>query len=359
MSPEKNFLDAVERCATDLGQNPEVRNILASLREGQFDHREAVWRVWETAKGDPEMSAELEALLLDAFQLTPETTALVHSPTRQSMLEAWGFSDEDLLYQPFPDRPHYQMLHPLFMGAILEQLQFDGDIPELRTGDLPSGGFPAVPVKTTARDPVVIGAMLKAASEHVAEELAAAQAARSENVAALTETLGKNDHVTAIVRQQTSIGVGVPGYRPGHRAEPREVAVPSGMELSQLTFGERQDLAHRTLTSTQGRKSATPVIAQTILSQLHEQGLTAVLLGDGKDEICSAEWLTLIDGSQRENNPNFNFISVAAKALCAKLLRGIEGKASRFTRLFLFVKPIGAISERQVGWRATLYECQP
>ena len=136
------------------------------------------------------------------------------------MLDRWGFTDEDLIFQPFEDRPDYKMLHPLLMGMIVELLQYDGDIPELRTGALPAGGSPAVPVKTVARNPVVIGAMLRTASDEVTLELQAATEVRNQKVQKMIETLPEGGKgVSGLVRQETERGVAVQGYAPGQRAD--------------------------------------------------------------------------------------------------------------------------------------------
>ena len=361
MSDEIGFLEAVEKFGQQmLEAHPNLTDLIWRAKDGQINPRDVVKEIWKIAAHNPEFQQTLESSMFAAFGVDSSSTDLAHFPDREKMLERWGFTDEDLIFQPFEDRPDYQMLHPLLMGMIVELLQFDGDVPELRTGKLPEGGSPAVPVKTMARNPVMIGAMLRRASEEVAFELGAAQEEHDGNLGRLIETVGDAaEHaVTGLVRQETGRGIAVPGYGPGQKAQIREVEAPSGSSLARMPFAERQELAHKALTSTQGRRTAVPVISSLILDTLHEEGYTALRTGKGKDALTEAEWCVQIDGGQGERNPNFNFIDVAARSLAAKLRNGLVGKAGRLTHLKLCVAPVNAVTERRVGWRATVYESE-
>ena len=356
---ERDFLAAVEAFGQGiLGKCPEIVDVLREVREGTATVEDAVRRVWSLGAANQELASRMEAALLSVFGIRPMSTDLAHFPDRRSLLDRWGFSDEDLVFRPFKDRPGYAMLHPLLMGMIVELLQFDGDVPELRTGRLPEKGRAAVPVKTTSRDPVVVGAMLRRASQEVTEQLRIAQAEHDENVARMLVAVGDDRaRETGLVRQEIERGASVDGYEPGRVVAPRDVETPTAAELSAMTFSERQDLAHLTLTSTQGRRSVAPVIEDMVLARLHEAGFTGTRTGrsDG-DAIAVAEWSVLIDGGRTERNPNFNFVDVAAKALASKLCREIAGQAGRLTRMVLHVSPINTVSERVVGWRASLLE---
>lgn len=359
MSDEQDFLEAVWKFGDAiLTENPDLAEKIERARAGDLDAKDVVKEVWKVAARTPEFQRTLESSLFDAFGVEPASTDLAHFPDREKMLERWGFTDEDLIFQPFDDRPHYKMLHPLLMGMIVELIQFDGDVPELRTGRLPEGGSPAVPVRTTARNPVAIGAMLRRASEEVALELGAAQEEHDAKIARLVEAVGEDPEtsVTGLVRQETERGVAVPGYAPGQKAQIREVVAPTGAELARMPFAERQELAHKALTSTQGRRSAVPVISDMVMESLHQEGYTALRSGEGDQVFADVEWVVQIDGGQAERNPNFNFIDTAARALAAKLRRSLAGRASRYTSLKLRVTPVNAVAERRVGWRAVVYE---
>jgi len=359
MSDEAKFLETIENFGQDvLENNPELAAVLKRFWGGELEIQDAIKEVWRVVARRPESGDNLERAMFDAFGVQPRSTDLAHFPDRQDLLERWGFEEEDLVFVPDEDRPDYKMLHPLLMGMIVELLQYDGDIPELRSGKLPEGGSPAVPVKTMARSPVAIGAMLRTASQEVAMELVAAQVEHDAKMGKMIEAVGgTGEAMTGLVRQETERGVAVTGYTPGQRAAIREVVGPTATELALMPFEERQELAHKALTSTQGRRSAVPVIGQMVLSSLQQQGYSAMRITDQEKEmiVADVEWTMGIDGGQGERNPDFNFIDTAARALTTKLGRELAGNASRYTSLHLRVVPINTVAERRVGWRAVLY----
>ncbi len=347
---------ALERLRDELGVHSERIAVLLQLAsEGAVTKEDALREIWIAAGEDEQLAKAAEEIVLRAFGLEP-TTDLVALPDRDALLERWGFREEDLVYQPHPDRPT-RMLHPLLMGAIVEILQFDGDVPELRTGRMPDGGAPAVPVSTTARDPVVVGFMLRRARDQVTRELAMAQQDHDEKVAALVEAVGNtNDTARLMLRRESERTIGVPGYQPGHAAALRVVEEPTGVALASLDFRERQRLAHLALTSTQGRRSISPVIATMLVDSLRADGHAGIILGDEGDLRVEVEWRVQIDGGHAEQNPRFNFIDTAARTLLKKIRAHLSEAAPAQGRLAIQVAPVNEVSERIVGWRAVLRE---
>lgn len=358
MSDGKNFLDAVEKFGDELLQEyPELKDTLESSRSGKISTEQAVKDVWRILGSHPEADDTLSKALHESFGLETSQTDLALFPERSQMLERWGFTEEDLIFQPFEDRPGYQMLHPLLMGMIVELLQYDGDVPELRSGKLPEGGSPAVPVKTVARDPVHVGDLLQRASSEVMKELQAATSEHDQKVGKMIGAIGgSGEEFSGLVRQEMERGIGVPGYRPGHRAQMRTVEPSaSSHEIARLPHDKRQKLAHKTLTSTQGRRSVVPAIQDLVLQGLHQRGYTAIRNGQGEEIFAEEQWTIGIEGGANERNPNFNFVDTAAAALVAKLGRSLSGEASRYSNLHLKVSPVNDVAERRVGWVATLY----
>lgn len=351
---EEALQAALERVREELGaKSPAMLEILRRVREAELSSEQAVREVWIAAGENDALAQEVEGILLQAFGVAP-SSSLATLPDRDQLLDHWGFREEDLVYQPHPNRPT-RMLHPLLMGAIVELLQFDGDVPELRTGKLPEGGAPAVPVRTEARDPVVVGFLLRRARNQVACELAAAQEEHDAKIAALVEVVGDTNAVaSSMCRRESERAVSVPGYRPGHTAALRSVEGPTGADLAELGFRERQHLAHLTLTSTQGRRSVAPVISNLLLEGLHADGYRGIKLGDEGDVSAEFEWTLQIDGGHAERNPRFNFIEVAGRALLGKMRKHLAGKTGPYTRYALQVLPISEIADRVVGWRAVL-----
>lgn len=358
---EAKFLDTIETFGRDvLESHPGLQEVLARFWAGEIDTTKAIREVWRLAAASTDTASDLQRAMFDAFGVQQTAAGLDQFPDRDRLLQRWGFEEEDLIFVPDEERPDYKMLHPLLMGMIVELLQFDGDVPELRTGKMPEGGTPAVPVRTMARDPVVVGAMLRTASREVALELAEARKSHDQKMAQLVEAVGEASP-SALVRQETERGVAVPGYAPGSKAAVREVRAPHGLEVARMPFKERQELAHKALTSTQGRRSAVPVISGMILDALHAHGFAGLRLvaEEGETVFADVEWTVMIDGGQTERNPNFSFIDTASRSLTAKLKKQLSGEASRYTSMFLLVTPVNAISERRVGWQARLYEKAP
>jgi hypothetical protein len=185
--------------------------------------------------------------------------------------------------------------------------------------------------------------MLRTASDEVTKEIREAQALQDAKVANILNAAGETGGaISAIVRAETEKAVAVPGYAPGQKA--------------QIRFKERQELAHQALTSTQGRRSAVPVIARLVWEALvpSVKGLAVVERNAG-DPVAEVEWGMQIDGGQNERNPNFNFIDTAARSLTHKLLRELRVQDVRDAKYELVVTPINAVADRRVGWRATLY----
>jgi hypothetical protein len=357
---EAKFLEAIEKFGVEIFENnPELNGVLQRFWSGEIDTSEAIKEVWRVAANSPDAESDLQRAMFDAFGIEPQSTDLAHFPDRERMLERWGFDDEDLIFVPNEDRPDYKMLHPLLMGMIVELLQFDGDIPELRTGKIPEGGTPAVPVRTLARNPVAVGAMLRAASQEVKVELELAQQSHDQRVAGMIEAVGGTGAgATGLLRQETERGVAIPGYGPGQKAAVREVVAPTGAQLARMPFEERQELAHKALTSTQGRRSAVPVISQMVIDALHARGFTGIrgASSDNSSLFAEVEWTVMIDGGQGERNPNFNFIDTAARSLTTKLAKALSGQEARHGALYLRVSPINTVAERRVGWRGVLYK---
>jgi hypothetical protein len=341
------FSDQLE--ATD----PRMADIFRRLREGDMDEQEAMKEIMSFAAEHPEWGEGLHEEAIKAFQpvFEQEITAIEHLPDREEILERWGMTEEDLVY--VPDENRMPQLHPLVQGMIAERLQFDGDLPELRTGALPEGGTPAVPIKTASRNPVAIGAMLKKASEEVHAQIMLAQA---EQQAALGEALESGNALAV----QEVIGrppVKVEGYEAGKAPALRTVEAPTTQELVSMSFKEKQELFTKALTSTQGRKSAVPVIADMVATKLRESQIPVRLGSKPKTGVDqrSAQWTVEILGSQNEMNPNFSYLDIAARSIARQLVVHYLKKPLHSDNLALFVRPINTVEERIVGWEAALY----
>lgn len=257
-------------------------------------------------------------------------------------------------------------LNPLAEAALIERAQFDGDIPEYRTGPLPKGVAPAVPVTLTARNPVAGGVMLEKASALVRREVTRHEAQRLQaaermvqkalpEMEKLATALTTHDNAEALV--WGSAATDLPTYQRGSLPAPRKVKAPSGAQLAKLTPEQSKEAAWKLLSTTQGRRSARPVIEDIVLRDLQKQGWTVVAQSpsDRKDTIVSHEWVLPLSG-KRALQPAFSFIDMAGKVLAA----GLRAKLPRQPgSLVLEVDVINRIADRMVGWSARLLPQDP
>jgi len=356
MIDENDFAETLRRFSENLETlDPRIADIFQQLRAGYLDENEAMKQIMAFAAESPEWGATVETEALKAFQPMMRQegmNSLMVLPDRGEFLDRWGMVEEDLIYQSAPNR--MPQLNPLIQGMIGELLQYDGDVPELRTGRLPEDGSPAVPVKTKARNPIAIGAMLKTASAEVHAELKEAETTQA---AALTSAMEEGDALAIKSLMSGSLAVSVPGYETGKSPAFRDVEAPTGQELARLTMPEKQELWYKALTSTQGRKSAAPVIADLVMDDLRKKGLD-VQWGrppNGQTDQTDAQWTVEIYGSKDESNPHFSYIDVAARSLSRKLQADLDKKINTNAKLALYVRPINTVEERMVGWQASLY----
>ena len=224
----------------------------------------------------------------------------------------------------------------------LERAQFDGDVPEHRTGPLMGNAMPAVPVSTTARSPVAIGLMLRAASQAVKDE-----------AARLTV------HWQALVQGSTGTDLAVSdrpaepaGYQAGKQAEIVAVGEPQADELLALSPAEQQELTWKMISTSQGRKSAAPVVADLIVQRLEKHGLICQVRDFDPSRrvrvLAQASWYYNMTGGG-DTQSRFSFVDVAAQAIAERLRQeGVQG--------WLETSPIDTVDLRTVGWACRIVE---
>jgi len=356
MTVQRKFEECLQQLSTKLeALDPLLAEILQRAQAGEMDVQEAMGKILARSQNNPEWGEAIQREALQAFQpfleemaKTPQVLAL---PDREKFLATWGMSEEDLIYQSGENR--LPQIHPLLQGLMAERLQYDGDIPELRVGPLPEGGYPAVPVQTLSRNPVQIGAMLQTAREEVTEELTQVHAAQ---VSELTKAIQEGD-VTALVSKWGETVATTEGYSIGQAPALRVVREPDVFALAAMPFAEKQELFTQALTSTQGRKSATPVITDLIREILAPWCLRlGSHRGPGTQPVLAqARWSVEIFGGKSEMNPSFSYLDVAARALARKLKAELETQQCVPGAVTLYVTPINTVEERIVGWEALLY----
>ena len=372
-SIDPKVLAAVEEFSKTVGElDPRVRDLLAQVRAGR-DDTEVMADLIRLTQADPELLAKIEAAAAVSFQPLKEESeldvqesvqALQSLHDRQKLLKDLNFKEEDLVFHP--EGTAFPQLHPVMMAVILERLQFDDDIPELRTGDLPLEAMPSVPVANAARNPVALGLQLETAAREVKDELNVAHMARSDQLTIIGQEIPvKDEQGTLMVRKAKSEfvavsegRVGVEGYKAGHKPALRPVEDLSvAAVLAALSEDLRKRYAHKALTSIQGRRSAVPVIGALIQRELAEKGIQVTL--DGVEAlletpVAEAEWSTFIELDNSSMQSRFSFIDTAAKVLAI----GLHQQLGDVTHILLHIEPINEVSRRRVGWGAKAVAAQ-
>lgn len=247
-------------------------------------------------------------------------------------------------------------MHPIVAARILEQLQFDGDIPDLRTGPLKKGQRPAVPVDTEILDPVQVGMMLDTASEEVLRAINAsyneALEASAERVAKQLTDMPVSDAYALMVRETVTAHLTVldepeldpEGYRRGQVPQLRKVDPPTLKDLADLTPDDRSHYIWRSLSTTQGRRSLCKPIENHILKSLDmgQRVQRGACLGPSWD----FKWTTTLT---KGYSPHVNLAGLAAMALTCKVRKLIETLSDNMTFRFN-VDAVNAVHEGRTGW---------
>lgn len=327
--------------------SPEIKKVLLdkSLTENQ-----AMAKLMEAVQRDKGLEGRIVAAGLKAFE-----------PLREQ-------KSDDAPAALIMQSPHGGLpsLNPLYEAALIERAQFDGDIPEARTGPLQEGVMPAVPVDTDARNPAALGEMLRIASEDMREKV---QAHQRKVVQAIAE--GKLDtlgliakHSEALVEQakdQSLVFVGsadtdLPEYRRGEVPKPVKMSAPSGSALALMTPEEQRTHAWKFLSTTQGRRTAVKIIRSLVLEILQAEGLEVTERDfdphrQGK-VLATKKWVVNLGGAGSTQSA-FSFIDVASKVLAKGLLDVLEKRSGP---MFLEVISVDLLDVRSVGWAARIVE---
>ena len=342
----KKINRALESMIEGLGKmSPEIMEILDRAKAGAITEEAAMEEMMAFMLANPEMAKDFEAL-------ANTVTAPLRDAPIETTLTAEAFTEAGVpIWEDRSVEGKLARFNPLYEAAITERLQFDGDIPELRTGPLPEGADPAVPVDTQARNPTAIGLMLEQASAEVAEEIQALLPEYRKQVEQLIEAKSESTDLTK--RHVALPTVPQPkGYEPGQLPAKRSVDEPSGSQLAKLSQDRRQQLVWKTLTTTQGRRSILPMLKAVVEEKIQDAGFPVVTQdGLSKGEIVAHhEWSMDISGPQA-GQPDFAFVDVAIQALAAALIQQLK-EADRDQNLILDIIPINTVNIRRVGWAA-------
>lgn len=312
------LLGIIGRVGESLNEIPEAREALQKVQRGEASVDEAVAVILKAIKDHGQLEAFAQTAS-EAALTTPEGSALTRNPVLK-------------------DSKGAHRLNPVLEAAIAERASLDGDVPELRSGPLPEEGRPAVPVLTRSLNPVVVGAMLESASNHVQIHIDRALIDHQAEIQALVLTGERN---------LPPVPTGVPGYVAGE--VPALMMVPEPAPVS-IPAHKAQEYAYRALSTTQGRVSLAGPIATRIQQLLEEEWGTLVSLSGEPEQgkAVSHTW-TMQAWGQDDFSASFNFGEIAAKALVSALAPQLERHEEP---LCLRVEPFNGIADRRFGWTA-------
>jgi hypothetical protein len=331
---------------------PALREILDQAKSGEMTEEDAMRCLAEVVQSDPALGLKLQ-------QVAKQALAPLQVEEAAQPLEHGG-----LIMHKERGLPR---LNPMVEASLIERMQFDGDIPELRTGGKPAKVRPAVAVHTDARNPVAIGMMLTTASDEVADKLIAKEPERQQLIGdmALLDMVEEQgtalatQEVRALVLDGKSDLMDVPEYRRGQVPAPLAVVQPSGATLLALTSQERKQNAWQFLSTTQGRRSAVSGIAELAETHLKRAGFDVTVRPFDATVRCSVlavhRWSVNIDGP-KATQAAFSLIDVAAAAIAKNLTRLV---GQRRGRVVLEITTINTVDIRSVGWAGRLLAADP
>jgi len=331
--------------------DPDIMATLDKVKNGDMPEDVAMATLLGIVMSNPETAKRFQAIMLQATEPLRVVPRNEECPTTFTPQDGHGVVG----------------MNPLMQGALVERIQFDGDVPELRTGPIGTHVDPAVPVMTDVRNPIAIGAMLNKASTKVRGEL---KAEVSKRKADLEASLAKDPSTLTILRRHgdlvahEDIGTVIDGtkdtdpdgYRRGEKPHLVTVPKPSGAILAKLTDSQRHELAWKFLSTTQGRVSAVRVIRSTIIALLRDRGLIVEerefdYKAPRVQPLSYAEWSVTLAGPGAIQ-PIFSLVDVSSKVLAQRLYQGLETQTPG--TLWLEVEPINRLADREVGWMARL-----
>lgn len=354
---------------------PELSAIMDRAKSGELDETEAMMEMFTIIKENP----DLEKRLMEVAH-----TTMLPSQSGDHAVDLANDPRAEWLVQLKPGG--LPQLNPIFEGYLAERGQFDGDMPELRTGPLAEGVPPSVSVDTKARTPALIGTMMGTASKKVRQDVDDHEAERLEIINGVAEddaagrpriqleAINASDedlslvtkHSATIARAAQGAPVGAllhgspetdhPSYRRREVPKPVKVERVRGAALAQMSDEEKRQGAWKFLSTIQGRRTAVTIIRELIVQELEGKGIPVTERDYDKKRpspeiLAHHEWTVQLAGA-RSTQASFSLIDMAAKALAIHLSKDLpEGHPSD---MILEVDTVDEVADRKVGWAARL-----
>lgn len=280
----------------------------------------------QLVRENPELGEILEEVEGKPFEEQIEALVPILTHISKNLDLASLMTENDLFYT---NDQGTERLNPKYEAYLAERLQFDGDAPELRTGSLPKGQKPAVPVETSSRNPVLIGKELEAASEKIFDQFRTIE----------------DSNTTALLKHELPEPK---DYQRGSKPVPQKVEGISAQQYFTLTPIEKKKYTWQFISTTQGRVSAVPMIADIVLSLLRKKGHD-VSYGEGTERIREFSWTLSLHSGLNSTQSNFSYIDVVTRSFLREYEGGTRGKT-------ITVEPINRVADRLFGWKMTVWD---
>lgn len=227
-------------------------------------------------------------------------------------------------------------LNPLLEAGLIERAQFDGDIPELRTGPAPIGVSPAVSVETSSTNPTLIGMMLCEASERIKQDLLLLENPEEEI----------SKEVALMILAGEEGRPDPPSYKRGELAKVSDIKTPSGSSLLHLTPKERKAMSWGFISTTQGRRSAVDTIERLLKSFMRRHDMNPQKIQGPTQTVYETEWSMTLSSAENTQE-NFDVIRSASYTLARKALDFLRTHSGEFD---IEILSLNAYRDRLVGW---------
>lgn len=360
----------------------DINVFLASALE-QLQDFKGVQEIFDLAENgkisENEMVASLLALVSEDPELGKKLVELISSEELTTELEvnfqALGFlaQGEDPRFL-MKKREHLHIMNPLLQAAWAERIQFDGDLPEFRTGPMNPDATPAVSVLTSSPNFVVVGEQLRKAQEVLTEqlkihnkELDAAKFWAYQNILEEynvteeeyeTQTLPVplkteiTEKIDQALQKLDSAEYDLETYRRGMVPAPLEVPTPTGVQLLSMSPEQKKEAVWKVVSTTQGRRSIKPLLCQHLKESLQQQNYEFCSTPPEEGYSYEFSWTFLLDG-KKEMNPNYPYFTIAHKFLLRRLTQQLQEKPPQ-KPIHLEVQTFDDYGNRKVGWVACL-----
>jgi len=345
-------------------ESPKLLKIMNDAKAGIITEADAMLQMMAVIQKNPDLGKKLME------HATTDMASLQDSENTSLIPPQPGVGDPNT---PFFSRSEgLPGINPLYISKIVERLQFDNDIPELRTGPKKLGVPPAVSVDSDSRNPVSIGLMIQEAEKKLGEKVDALEMKRRQSIDAIA--LGKSKNL-ALMQQHSDLvalhgaesakemmlygsqKTDHPEYRRGQIAAPMSVPAPNAGQLLKMGPKDAKDAAWKMFSSTQGRRTAQTAVRGIIINYLTSKKIQVRWREFDRattpDQIkASHKWTANITGAQNLQ-AGFSILDIAGKSLGVELSRQMENQHIP-TDLTLEITPVNQITDRVVGWAARL-----